>query len=222
MPAPNQIRTRRLLLRPWRADDAEALLPVLEANQSHLGPWIPARVAEPAPLPQLTARLAAFAADFEADREWRYALLAPGDGRVLGEISLFPRSAEGRVPYAAADRAEIGYWLRADATGMGLASEAAQAMVDLAETMPTLRGVEIRCDARNGVSAAIPRRLGFELSDRVTSAGLSTGSATAITLQVWTRTLHDARSVPPRSLNGTSAPQPASEKQRTWPSGSST
>ena len=189
MRAPHQIRTRRLILRPWRADDAGALLPVLEANRSHLGPWLPARVAEPAPLPQLSARLAAFAADFESDREWRYALLALDDGRVLGEVSLFPRSAEGRGPYTSADRAEIGYWLRADATGTGLASEAALAMVELAATMPPLRHLEIRCDARNTASAAIPRRLGFELSDCVTDAGGGGDAAAPVTLHVWTRRL---------------------------------
>ena len=210
MLAPDEIRTRRLLLRPWSADDAEQLLPVLEANRSHLEKWIPARVSEPAPLPLLAARLATFAADFAADREWRYALVALEDGRSLGEISLFPRSAEGRVPYPAADRAEIGYWLRADATGAGLASEAAQAMVDLAATMPAVQHVEIRCDARNDASAAIPRRLGFELSDRVSAASVSAASAAPVTLQVWTRSLRSGRR------------QTASEKQRTLPSGSST
>ena len=189
MIAPNEIRTRRLLLRPWSADDAKHLLPVLEANRAHLGPWIPERVAEPAPLPLLASRLSTFAADFVSDREWRYGLFALDDGRVLGEISLFPRSAEGRVPYPAADRAEIGYWLRADATGAGLASEAAQAMVDLATTMPTLGHVEIRCDARNDASAAVPRRLGFELSDRVTAAGVGTDAAATVTMHVWTRRL---------------------------------
>ena len=189
MRAPNDIRTARLLLRPWRAEDAASLLPVLEANRSHFGPWIPARVAEPAPLPVLAGRLEAFAADFAADREWRYALVSLDDGRVLGEVSLFPRAEQGRVPFCAADRAEIGYWLRADATGTGLASEAAQAMVDLAMTMPVLRHVEIRCDARNGASAAIPRRLGFELSESVSAADVSGDAATPVTLQVWTREL---------------------------------
>ena len=189
MLAPNDIRTARLLLRPWRAEDAAHLLPVLEANRLHLGPWIPARVAEPAPLPVLAERLEAFAADFAADREWRYALVSLDDGRVLGEVSLFPRAEQGRVPFSAADRAEIGYWLRADATGTGLASEAAQAMVDLAMTMPVLRQVEIRCDARNGASAAIPRRLGFELSESVSDTDVSGDTAAPVTLQVWTRTL---------------------------------
>jgi len=192
MLAPNEIRTSRLLLRPWRPDDAGQLLPVLEANRSHLDPWIPEHVAAPAPLPLLAARLAGFGAAFISDREWRYALFALDDGRVLGEISLFPRSPDGRVPYSSADRAEIGYWLRADATGAGFASEAAQAMVNLAETMPGLGHVEIRCDVRNGASAAVPRRLGFELADCVSDAGVSSESGAEVTLQVWARPLAHA------------------------------
>ena len=190
MLAPNDIRTARLLLRPWTAEDAASLLPVLEANRSHLGPWIPARVAEPAPLPVLAGRLEAFAADFAADREWRYALVSLDDGRVLGEVSLFPRADQGRVPFSAADRAEIGYWLRHDATGTGLATEAAQAMVELAMTMPALRHVEIRCDARNSASSAIPRRIGFELSESVSASDVSVDAAAPVTLQVWTRELN--------------------------------
>lgn len=66
-----ELRTARLVLRPWRIEDAAPLLPVLEANQAHLAPWIPARVAQPVPLAELATRLAGFAADFAAAREWR-------------------------------------------------------------------------------------------------------------------------------------------------------
>ncbi len=191
MSVPIEIRTTRLLLRPWRAEDAVVLQPVLEANRDHLGPWIPARVAEPASIAVLSKRLEGFAVAFAADREWRYAIVALDDGRVLGEVSLFPRSAEGRVPYPAADRAEIGYWLRADATGRGLATEAAQAMVDLATTFQPLAHVEIRCDARNAASLAIPRRLGFVLSTTISAEGVAATGAHAepVELQVWTRRL---------------------------------
>jgi RimJ/RimL family protein N-acetyltransferase len=160
---PIEIRTARLLLRPWRADDAGDLQPVLEANQDHLGPWIPARVATPAPVPILAERLAGFAADFSADREWRFGMFAIRDGRLLGEVALFPRSADGRVPFDEADRVELGYWLRADETGQGLVTEAARAVLNLASHIPRFSRAEIRCDARNGPSAAIPPRLGFKL-----------------------------------------------------------
>jgi len=167
MPVPASVRTPRLLLRPWRADDAAALLPVLEANQAHLGPWIPRRVSEPTPLPELSARLAGYAADFAAAREWRWALFTPDGATVVGEVGLYPRDASGRVPFATADRIEIGYWLRADMTGQGLATEATEAVLAVARALPGLTAAEIRCDPRNAASAAVPRRLGFALAATV-------------------------------------------------------
>jgi len=51
---PDQLQTDRLLLRRWRVTDAAELQPILAANVTHLGPWIPRRVAEPAGLEQLS------------------------------------------------------------------------------------------------------------------------------------------------------------------------
>jgi RimJ/RimL family protein N-acetyltransferase len=169
---PIEIRTARVLLRPWQAKDAEALLPVLEANRDHLGPWIPARVATPAPVPILAERLAGFADDFEADREWRYGMFALDDGRLLGEVALFPRSGTGRVPFVDADRVELGYWLRADETGRGFVTEVARAVLGVASRIPRFSRAEIRCDARNSSSAAIPPRLGFTLLATGDDAGV--------------------------------------------------
>src|SRR5215212_1547944 len=103
---PLELRTARLFLRPWRPEDAADLQPVLEANWDHLSPWIPARVATPAPVPILAERLAGFAADFVADREWRFAMFSLGERTLLGELGLFPRISLCRVPFAEADRVE--------------------------------------------------------------------------------------------------------------------
>lgn len=158
---PETLHTDRLYLRSWQGADAGLLLPVLEANVDHLGDWIPAHVAAPASLEEIELRLAGFARDFQTSQDWRYAIFAPDQGELLGEISLFPRSAGGRAPFASADRLEIGYWLRRDATGKGYATEAALAMLELARTLPGMIRVEIHCDAENAPSAAVPRRLGF-------------------------------------------------------------
>jgi RimJ/RimL family protein N-acetyltransferase len=183
-----EIRTPRLLLRPWRATDAVALHPVLAANYDHLAPWIPARIADPATVELLAERLAGFAADFENAREWRYGLFTADDQTVLGEVGLYPRGATGRVPYVAADRVELGYWLRADATGQGFVTEAARAVLDVAATLERLSHVEIRCDARNAPSAAIPRRLGFSLETTIVQKS-ARADAPPIELQVWTSRL---------------------------------
>jgi len=181
---PTELLTARLRLRPWRAEDAAQLQPVLEVNRAHLTPWIPARVADPATVPLLAERLAGFAEDFAASRAWRYAIVSRSDARVLGEVSLFPRSADGRVPLVAADRAEIGYWLRSDVTGQGLATEAVRALLEVAAALTNVKRAEIRCDARNAASSAIPRRLGFALESTQAAAGVG-GTDATVALEVW-------------------------------------
>lgn len=188
MLVPTEIRTARVLLRPWRAEDAPELLPILEANRDHLGPWIPARVSTPVPVPELAERLAGYSREFEAAREWRYGMFSPDESTLLGEIGLYPRDAAGRVAYADASCVEMGYWLRADATGQGLVTEAAEVLLDLAAKLPRLSHVEIRCDARNAPSAAIPKRLGFTLATTIAERTVPS-TAEPIYLQVWTRSL---------------------------------
>ena len=180
MSVPAEVRTARLVLRPWRASDAAELEPILRVNQSHLGPWIPPTVSTPATQRELAMRLAGFADDFAADRSWRYAVFNAVDGELLGELDLFSRDDATRVPLANADRAEIGYWLRADRTGLGYATEGAQAMIDVASRIPAFTLIEIRCDTRNARSAAVPARLGFHRSETRSD----TNSADA--LEVWT------------------------------------
>ena len=179
--APRELRTARLLLRPWREADAEMLLPILETNVQRLEQWIPPHVARPAPLPELRARLAGFAADFDAERACRFAILSYDQAELYGEISLFFRSSEGRVQRTLADRGEIGYWLREDVTGRGYATEAARAMMQLAE-QAGLPDIEIRCDARNEASMSVARRLDFVI---VIPADPANGSFDV----VWSRAL---------------------------------
>lgn len=179
---PDQLQTRRLMLRRWRESDAPALQPVLAANVAHLGPWIPRRVSEPAELPALAERLAEFSAAFDDAREWRYGLFDSVTGDVLGEVSLFPRNEKGRVTFDVADHIEIGYWVRGDACGRGLATEATRAVMALALGLPDIDRLTIHCDERNVASAAIPRRLGFRLVDTLAQAA---GAPEGSRLQVW-------------------------------------
>ena len=183
MSVPTELRTARLRLRPWHPDDAVQLEPILRANHAHLGPWIPPAVSTPAAHHALAERLAGFAADFAAGRSWRYAVFSDDDGELLGELDLFSRDATSRVPFANADRAEIGYWLRADRTGLGYATEGTRAMIDVASHVPVFTAIEIRCDARNARSAAVPARLGF----RRMETALATDPEEH--LEVWTLSL---------------------------------
>lgn len=181
---PDHLRTSRLLLRRWTADDAVQLGPILHANVAHLGPWIPQRVARPASESELMERLAAASTAFDQTREWRYGIFRRDSGVLLGEVGLYPRNASSRVPFEQADRIEVGYWLRADVTGNGFATEAVRAVLDLALRLPHLSHVEIRCDERNERSVAIPQRLDFQLASVVSSPSLQPDEP-PVRLQIW-------------------------------------
>lgn len=177
---PNSLRTERLLLRCWTPADAAALGAVLSADAARLAPWLPARVAAPAPLPELSGRLAGYAADFAAERAFRYALLDveghDGDGlagrALLGGADLHPRNATGRVPLAEAECVELGYWLVAGAEGRGFAAEAARALLDVASSLPGLAHAEARIDDRNARSRALAQRLGFRYAGTESGIGV--------------------------------------------------
>ena len=184
MTVPTQIRTSRFLLRPWQARDAALLQPVLAENWEHLSPWIPRRVADPATVSEVEQRLEAFAADFANELKWRYGMFAHDEQTVFGEVDLFPRDSVERVTYLAADRAEIGYWVRKDMTGRGLVTEGVEAIMGVARGLERIGRLEIRCDAANLASSAIPKRLGFAL-DRTIEEAPSVPGGRGSRLQIW-------------------------------------
>jgi RimJ/RimL family protein N-acetyltransferase len=82
------------------------------------------------------------------------AVARTADGRVIGEVSLWLRSADGR-------RGEIGFAFHPDAQGNGYAHEAVAALLDVAFTRLRMAEVHGRADSRNTGSATLMVRLGM-------------------------------------------------------------
>lgn len=141
-------------------------------------------MADPATIPEVEQRLDSFAADFTNDLKWRYAMLTPDEQTILGEIDLFPRDATDRVVYDASDRAEIGYWIRKDMAGRGLVREGVETIMGIARGLSRIERLEIRCDAANLASSAIPKRLGFTL-DRTIEQESAKADERGAQLQIW-------------------------------------
>lgn len=139
--------------------------------------WVPWALQEPSSVEVLQLRLAGMRARFVSGEDWAFGIFDPGETRVLGGAGLHPRGD--------AETLSIGYWIRTDATGRGLATEAAAALSDAALACPGVVRVEIRCDANNHRSAAIPRRLGFQLTKTVRESAVTTYGTERETL-VWT------------------------------------
>jgi RimJ/RimL family protein N-acetyltransferase len=147
------IRTARLLLRCWEPADAPRFKRSLDASLQELRPWIPWAREEPSELEVLEARLAAYERDFYSGANALYAILDADGLDVLGGVGLYRRVGPGAL--------EIGYWIRSDLAGRGLATEAAAALTRAGLALHGIQRIEIRCDPENAASAAVPRKLGY-------------------------------------------------------------
>jgi RimJ/RimL family protein N-acetyltransferase len=137
----------------WRVKDVDDAYTAVDSSREHLARFMP--------WSRGYAWASAAAYLEQCDRDWadltafNYRVSAPElrPDRALGSASLMARRGPGVL--------EIGYWVRADAVGRGVARRAAAALTDAGFALAA--GVEIwSChEPENAASAAIPARLGF-------------------------------------------------------------
>ena len=168
---PPEIRTPRLVLRRQHPDDAPLIKEAVDTSLAHLQAAVAWAQTAPTPLPVLAARLAASAAAFDAREAWSFTILDLTQTRVLGGAGLEPAEA-ALIALVGPDALEAGYWLRADATGNGYATEATACLTRLAFSRLGARRVVVCHDPANAPSEGVPRRLGFRCLGTVADAVL--------------------------------------------------
>ncbi len=159
IPLFEELHGQRIVLRPYREEDAQAFFEAVTESREHLRPWV--SFADPLKDVEKCRDLIIECMELWLQREalvtgiWERAT-----NRFLGSCELNARNWESRF-------FELGYWLRVSATGCGYTTEAVQLMTDYAFTQLSATRVEIRCDERNLRSVALPRRLGFVQEGRL-------------------------------------------------------
>lgn len=143
----------------------------VDASLAHLQASVAWAQAAPIPLPNLAAHLAASATAFDAGSAWAFSILDLSQTRVLGGAGLEP-AEDALIALVGPDAVETGYWLRADSTGHGYATEATACLADLAFTRLSAQSVAICHDPANTASEGVPRRLGFRCVGVVANAVL--------------------------------------------------
>ena len=170
-PLPAVVRTPRLVLRRQRPEDAPLVREAVDTSLAHLRASVAWAQAEPTPLRATSARLAMSAAAFDSETAWTFSILDAAQTRILGGAGFEPAES-ALTALVGPDAVEAGYWLRADATGNGFATEATAALIELAFAHVGARCVVICHDPANAPSAGVPRRLGFRCLGTVPDAAL--------------------------------------------------
>jgi RimJ/RimL family protein N-acetyltransferase len=154
IPLFDELRGARVLVRPCRVDDAEALQAAVAESREHVRPWLPFADAHQTVDETRDWILHKMADWLLRDDLGGMGIWEAATDRYLGGIGLHPRDWE--IGYF-----EIGYWVRASAEGHGYIGEAARLVSEFAVRQLNATRLEIRCDARNARSAAVAERLGF-------------------------------------------------------------
>jgi RimJ/RimL family protein N-acetyltransferase len=193
---PSEIRTPRFVLRRQHPDHARLIKDAVDSSLDHLQSSVAWARTAPIPLADLTARLATSAGAFDAGTAWAFSILDLSETRVIGGVAL-ERAEEPLLALLGPGTLEAGYWLRADATGVGYATEATGCLVEQAFTRLGARRVAICHDPANVASAGIPRRLGFHslgvVADTVLPARQAADGSVRSMTMVWVLDASDHR-----------------------------
>ena len=133
-------------LRPWRDGDQPVLEEILTVSREAFSDWLPGVIDD---LADLDAFLAHVSEASRLESGWYFAVEV--DGEVVGQCSL-TRSAPGV--------GEIGYWVRSDRTGAGIAPRAVRTVTKAASGYG-FDVLVIHCDAGNDRSVAVASNAGF-------------------------------------------------------------
>lgn len=144
-------RTKRLTLRPGWPEDA----PALAAAIAHEG--VATRLAH-VPWPYSLADAESFLAHAAVAGDLHLLILAHEDGR--------PRIAGATALTRSGDAHSLGYWLTPSAWGRGYATEAGEAMLDIARHALGIRRLVAHAHADNPASQQVLRKLGFRATGR--------------------------------------------------------
>jgi RimJ/RimL family protein N-acetyltransferase len=130
-----------VLLRPFEQGDVPAIVAACQ------DPEIPRWTAVPSPYTEADAR-----AWLESDEEETFAIVHKSTGELLGSIG---------VRYSGSGVGEVGYWVKREARGGGVATRALALVARWALEERHLGRFQLRADVENEASQRVAEKAGF-------------------------------------------------------------
>lgn len=152
-PAPT-LRTARLTLRPWHADEAPVVFRLIEQDRARITRDFPKTTRAVQDEASARVFIEIWDADWQIGRGIQFGIWLEGEDEPAGLVSV--RNIEWEVP-----KAELAYMLSSRAEGRGLMHEAATAAIDWAFRELELARVYCYADVENPRSAALAERCGL-------------------------------------------------------------
>ncbi|MCP3032025.1 GNAT family N-acetyltransferase [Halobacillus sp. A1] len=152
---PEEFETERLFIRIPRPGDGKAVYQAMCASMKELVPWMPfAQKEQTEEETEINIREAHIR--FLQRDDLRMLAFLKETGELVCSTGL--HRMDWDVP-----KFEIGYWTDTRFCGNGYTTEVVEGLANFAFNKLNAKRVEVRCDAKNIRSLAIPERLGFKL-----------------------------------------------------------
>src|SRR5215471_19693320 len=159
IPLFEELHGERVVVRPYRESDAQALFEAVVESRDHIRPWLPF-ADEHQTVDESRNWILQQMASWILRDDLMLGIWEQASDRYLGGTGLHPH--DWVIGYF-----EIGYWIRVSAEGHGYIAESVRLLTDYAFDYLKANRLEIRCDELNARSAAIPKRLGYVLEGRL-------------------------------------------------------
>lgn len=152
----------RILLRLFKPEDAPAVYTAVIASAAELRPWMP--WYHDAYSQSDTERFIDFARrTAEREKEFSFAIFSARSGEFLGSCGINRRDRENRSAF-------VGYWIRTDHAGQGIATAAACLVARFGFESLALERITIQAAVGNLGSQAVARKIGAQFEGIARSA----------------------------------------------------
>ncbi|CRK85027.1 GNAT family N-acetyltransferase [Neobacillus massiliamazoniensis] len=162
---PEEFSTERLLIRMPRPGDGKAVYDAIMASINELKHWMPFAQKEQSEQ-DVELNIRSSYISFLKREDLRLLVFLKETGEFVASSGL--HRINWSIP-----KFEIGYWIDSRFSGKGYMTEAVKGISDFAFQELNAQRLEIRCDAINFKSRAIPERLGFSLEGILKNHDLS-------------------------------------------------
>ncbi len=179
-PLPLPLSGARVVVDGWREEDAEALFSAISAHRTALAEWLPWARTDHEHQEDTLDRIRVWGhARTQSDADdFGLGIFATGTREVLGGTGFHRIDADRQT-------AEVGYWIRPDRQGEGLATEAVGLLITSGFRDWGFRRIVVTCDKANLPSHALARKLGLrqEAERREVSPSTAPGQGWATELE---------------------------------------
>ena len=159
IPLPPELHGDRILLRPYRADDADAVFAAIEESREHLRPWV-GWVDRFTTADETRDYCVRCADSWLARSDLFFGIFDIANGLYLGGAGLHTPNWEKRA-------FEISCWIRTTAAYQGYGTESLNLLAGLGFGSLQARQIKLVCDARNGPTQTMAEKCGYVLRGRV-------------------------------------------------------